>query len=79
LQTAVWLGFVVALLLASSVANALGGARAVLAAECAVIGIGYLVLGRLARSAVLAGIGVGAFVLGAALAAVNPGHQSRRC
>jgi hypothetical protein len=75
---ALWLGFLVALLLASSIADALGEPRASLAAQCAVIGVLYLLFGRLQPSRVLGGIGVGVIVLGAGLAVTDPGHDAAR-
>jgi len=65
-----------ALLLASSIADALGGPRASLAAQCAVIGVLYLLFGRFQPSRVLGGIGVGVIALGAGLAVADPGHDA---
>lgn len=73
---AIWFGFLVALILADSIAEPIGGYQAVLAAQCAVVGVFYLVFARLGSDRILGSIGLGTIVLGAGLAVAGPGHEA---
>lgn len=76
MYAAAWLVFFALLTLAASIAASLGGPRASLAAQCAVIAVFYVVLGVLQPSRVLGAIGLGTIALGAGLAVVNPAHEA---